>query len=88
MSWPEAHFIEPQRRIGAVMALVELILTVCALAQPADCEEQRLAFVDGGSLRQCMASAPPKIAEWSLEHPGRRVVRWRCGYPEVEGTKI
>ncbi len=70
------------------MAFVELILTVCALAQPAECEERRLAFVDGGSLRQCLDRAPPKIAEWSLGHPGRRVVRWRCAYPGTEGTPI
>jgi len=70
------------------MALVQLILTVCALAQPADCEEQRLAFVDSGSLRHCMYHAQPKIAEWSAGHPNRRVVRWRCAYPEVEGTPI
>lgn len=70
------------------MALVELILTVCALAQPADCEEQHLAFVDSGSLRQCLYQAPPKIAEWSASHPSRRVVRWRCGYPGSEGTPI
>ncbi len=68
------------------MALVHLILTVCSLAQPADCEEQRIAFVESGSLRQCMASAPPRIAEWSAGHPNRRVVKWRCGYPGAEGT--
>jgi len=70
------------------MELVELILTVCTLAQPADCEERRLAFVDGGSLRQCMYSAPPKIAEWCLDHPSRRVVRWRCTFPGAEGTPV
>jgi len=70
------------------MSLVELILTVCTLAQPAACEERRLAFVDSGSLRQCLTQAPPKIAEWSMAHPGRRVVRWRCGYPGAEGTPI
>lgn len=70
------------------MALVELILTVCTLAQPVDCEEQHLTFVDSGSLRQCLYQAPPRIAEWSQGHPGRKVVRWRCAYPEAEGTPI
>jgi hypothetical protein len=70
------------------MVLVQLILTVCSLADPTDCQEQRLAFVESGSLRQCMFAAPPKIAEWAASHPNRQVVKWRCGYPEAEGTPI
>lgn len=70
------------------MGFVELILTVCSAIQPSACEEQRLTFVDSGSLMQCMVQAPPKIAEWSDSHPGRRVVKWRCQFPAVEGTGI
>ncbi|MGO9672701.1 MAG: hypothetical protein ACLPSF_00755 [Methylocella sp.] len=71
------------------MGLMELILTVCALAQPASCEEATLAFVDQGeSLMQCAMSAPPTIAEWVNHHPTRFVARWRCGYPEKESHDL
>ena len=70
------------------MGLVELILTVCTLAQPESCEERHLTFVDQGSLMQCMTQAPPAIAQWAYEHPSRKVVKWRCGYPEREGSLI
>ncbi len=70
------------------MGLIELILTVCSLAQPAACEERHLSFVDGGSLRQCMVQAPPTLAEWSNSHPGRQIMKWRCSYPEKEGNAI
>jgi hypothetical protein len=65
--------------------MIELILTVCALSAPAQCNEKRLQFVDqGGSLMQCMMRAPPTIAEWSDKHPGNRIARWRCAYPGSE----
>jgi hypothetical protein len=71
------------------MGLIELILTVCSLAQPGACEEQSLAFVDEqSSLMQCMLQAQPTIAQWVNQHPKRQVVKWRCGYPEREAKKL
>lgn len=69
------------------MELVALILTVCTMTQPESCEERQLTFLDQGTLMQCMAEAPPAIAQWSHEHPFRKVVKWRCGYPEREGSE-
>jgi hypothetical protein len=68
-----------------MISLVELVLTVCTLAQPAQCEDRHFQFVDQGSLMHCMVQAPPYIAHWSDEHPGRQVVKWRCAYPNAEG---
>ena len=62
-------------------AMIELILTVCALSAPDQCLEQRLQFVSQGSLMQCMMQAPPYIAQWVGEHPKWNAVRWRCEYP-------
>jgi hypothetical protein len=70
------------------MGLVELILTVCTLAQPESCQERHLSFVDLGSLMQCLKEAPPAIAQWAYNHPGQRVARWRCSYPGSEGNPI
>lgn len=70
------------------MGFIELILTVCTLTQPASCEERHLSLVDGGSIMQCMTQAPPVIAEWAGNHPGRQVVKWRCIYPGTEGSSL
>jgi hypothetical protein len=63
------------------MGLIELVLTVCTLAQPAACEEQHLEFASNGSLSQCTMAAPPYIAQWIGEHPKWTAVRWHCEYP-------
>jgi hypothetical protein len=67
--------------------MIELILMVCALNAPGQCQEQRLQFASQGSLMQCMMQAPPYVAAWSGEHPGTRVTRWRCAYPGAGGQK-
>jgi hypothetical protein len=67
--------------------MIEIILTVCALNAPSRCEEQRLPFVSQSSPMQCVINAPPYLAAWTEEHPGVRVVRWRCVYPDSEGEK-
>jgi hypothetical protein len=68
--------------------MIELILTVCALNAPTQCDEQRLQFVSQGSLMQCMMQAPPYVAAWSVEHPASHVARWRCAYPGSANQKI
>jgi hypothetical protein len=35
-----------------------------------------------------MLEAPPAIAQWSEEHPARRVVRWRCAWPGSQDEDI
>jgi len=71
-----------------MLGLVQLILTVCTVAEPSSCEERRLSLVDQGSLTQCMAEAQPVIAEWCGTHPNRRVVKWRCSYPGSEESSL
>jgi hypothetical protein len=71
------------------MQFVELILTVCSLAQPAACDERRLMLESQtGSTRNCMMQSMPYIAQWSGEHPNVQVTRWRCVTPGAEGDKI
>jgi hypothetical protein len=50
-------------------SLIEIILTVCAIANPANCEEKYLQFAWDGSLQQCVMAAQPYIAEWIGQHP-------------------
>ena len=70
------------------MGFIQIIVMVCQLAQPDQCEEQHLQFAWQGSLQQCMFSAQPYIAQWADEHPNARVTRWRCAYPDREGQHI
>ena len=44
--------------------MIEIVLTVCAIANPSYCEEKYLQFDWDGSLNQCMAAAQPYIAQW------------------------
>jgi hypothetical protein len=62
------------------MGLVELIVTVCALSLPSQCEDQHLSFTANMSLNQCVLNAQPYIAQWINEHPKWVAVRWRCDY--------
>jgi hypothetical protein len=68
--------------------LIEIILTVCAIANPANCEEKSLQFAWDGSLQQCMMAAQPYIAEWVGQHPAWRATKWSCDYPGSKKRKI
>ena len=63
------------------MDLIELIITVCAIAAPTNCHEAHVQFAWHGSPQQCVMNAPPYIARWVGEHPKWNAVRWRCEYP-------
>jgi len=60
------------------MGLIELVVTVCALSLPSQCEDQHLSFAADMSLNQCVMNAQPYIAQWISEHPKWVAVRWRC----------
>jgi hypothetical protein len=62
-------------------SLIEIILTVCAIANPANCEEKYLQFAWDGSIQQCMMAAQPYIAQWIGQHPAWITKGWSCGYP-------
>jgi hypothetical protein len=62
------------------MELIEVILTVCAVSHPTQCEEQHLRFASAGSLKQCVMNAQPYIAQWIGEHPKWMAMRWRCNF--------
>jgi len=46
------------------MGLIELVVTVCALSLPSQCEDLHLSFSAGISLNQCVMNAQPYIAQW------------------------
>lgn len=63
--------------------MIELVMTVCIVAQPATCRDQRVLLDpdSGATPMQCMMSAQPTIAQWGSEHPNWFVQRWKCQYP-------
>ncbi|MFO1089248.1 MAG: hypothetical protein U1E46_06670 [Hyphomicrobiales bacterium] len=66
--------------------MVALILTVCALANPADCKEEIIPL-EGVAITRCMLNAQPVMEEWSQSHPKWRIAQWKCGNPD-QGKKI
>jgi hypothetical protein len=68
--------------------LIEIILTVCAIANPANCENKYLQFSWDGSPNQCMMAAQPYIAQWIGQHPAWVARRWSCGYPDGKKQQI
>jgi hypothetical protein len=67
------------------MSLIAIVFTVCALAHPDQCREERLAFAWRVSLRECVMSAQPYLAQWIGEHPQWSVKRYHCEYPPLNG---
>jgi len=63
------------------MSFIQLVITVCTIANPTHCEARHLEFASAGSLLQCVNAAPPYIARWIGYHPKWRAVRWTCEYP-------
>jgi hypothetical protein len=60
---------------------IEIVVTVCAIAQPSLCDDKHLQFVWEGSLKQCVMAAQPYIARWIGDHPQWVVKSYHCDYP-------
>jgi len=59
--------------------VIAILFTVCLVGDPGTCRDHKITLTPGVTLTQCMMNAPPHIAQWSEEHPGWHVERWRCG---------
>lgn len=62
--------------------MIELVLTVCLLAAPTECREERRPF-EGGILFCAMAGQAVGV-EWIATHPKWTLARWRCGPPSTD----
>ncbi|GGD36456.1 hypothetical protein GCM10011335_44320 [Aureimonas glaciei] len=70
------------------MLMIDLVLSVCLLADPTSCEEQRLSYESRGTLAQCMMLSTPYVADWAGNHPKWKVVGWKCEWPEDRKKSI
>ncbi len=68
--------------------MIELVLTVCAVTQPATCRDQKFLLNADVTPMQCSMTAPPYIAQWGVEHPQWLVRRWKCQYPRKDEKNI
>lgn len=60
--------------------MIELLLSVCFVDDPARCRDVRLNFLEESiTPQQCMKMGQIEIAKWSEGHPNWRVKRWSCG---------
>lgn len=64
--------------------MLVLIMTVCSMSSPDQCNEARMQFTADELIMQCMMQAEPYLAQWAEEHPNTTIARWRCAYPERE----
>lgn len=59
---------------------MEIVLFVCLISDPRQCTQQRLPeILETNNPYQCSAVSPLYAARWAGEHPGWKIVRWRCG---------
>jgi hypothetical protein len=68
------------------MDLVQLVMTVCLIANPGKCREERLSFERRGTLLTCMFLAQSEIVKWTREHPALEVKKWKCAFPDKGQT--
>jgi hypothetical protein len=66
------------------MEMITIVVTVCTLAQPEQCEDRHLEFSWQGSLKQCVMNAQPYIAQWVGEHPKWSVKSFHCEHPHTK----
>ncbi|SDM50000.1 hypothetical protein SAMN05216360_102266 [Methylobacterium phyllostachyos] len=56
-----------------------LLLSICLVAQPSTCREDRIEMSSGASSPfVCLRNSQSALAVWQASHPEWHVERWRC----------
>lgn len=56
-----------------------ILLSVCLLAAPATCKEERVDWsFESASYIGCVVHGQGVLAQWQAAHPLWQVTRWRC----------
>jgi hypothetical protein len=59
--------------------MIEIVLAVCAIQQPAQCKDVRLTYLaENVTPAQCIRYGQPEIAKWLESNPKWGVMRWKC----------
>lgn len=65
--------------------MIEIVILVCSISEPAKCENVRLGYMaQAVTPQQCMQYGQHEIAKWMESHPKWRIKRWRCGQPKMQ----
>ena len=68
--------------------MIELVVAVCLIDQPERCKDVHLNFAaENVTPQQCMQYGQMEMAKWIGDHPGYRIMKWRCG-PAGQMAKI
>jgi hypothetical protein len=60
-------------------AMIEIIVNVCLLADPARCKDVHLTMLEGQVTPfQCMMYGQVEIAKWAEMNPKWQLKRWTC----------
>jgi hypothetical protein len=58
--------------------MLAIVVSACLISDPSVCKTDTIPMLVQVSQVQCTIGAAPFVARWGDEHPGWRVVRWRC----------
>ncbi len=60
--------------------MIELVLSICLIAEPHKCKDVRLSFAEQSvSTHSCLMNGQIEIAKWMDGHPTWQVAKWSCG---------
>jgi len=60
--------------------MIELVLSVCLMADPGKCKDVHLTYVDGEITPfTCMMYGQTEAAKWGEGNPSWAVKGWKCG---------
>ncbi len=58
---------------------MEIILSVCLIANPSQCKDQPLdQRVNTADPFHCTVVSTPYVAQWADQHPAWKIIKWRC----------
>jgi hypothetical protein len=58
--------------------MLAIVISACLVTDPGVCKNYRLPLALDIDPAKCALWAPPHFAQWSEEHPGWQIRRWRC----------
>lgn len=58
--------------------MLAIVISACLIADPGTCRDYRMPLDINTDTATCALNAPPHFAQWADEHPGWRIVKWRC----------
>ena len=64
--------------------MIAIVISACLVGDPNVCKDYRIPLALNVDPRHCMSDAQPHFAAWAGQHPGWRIVRWRCATADAQ----